>query len=45
MKSCGVWAGKVAVCVMADGKAVRVWATMVPIKLEFGFGWVAGPEE
>jgi hypothetical protein len=45
MKSCGVWAGKVAVCIGADEKAVRVWATMVPMKLEYGFVWVAVPYE
>jgi hypothetical protein len=43
MKACGVWAGKVAVCVLADGKAGRVWATMVPTML-YGFDGVAGDE-
>jgi hypothetical protein len=44
IKSSGVWAGKVAVCVLADGKAVRVLATMVPMML-YGFGGVAGLDE
>jgi hypothetical protein len=45
MKSCGVSAGKGAVGVGTDGKGVKVWATMVPMKLEYGFVWVAVPYE